>query len=928
MRKTAKWKQKRLENLFGGKKRKHSEELPHPSVVPEASSSSQDPPDVLVSSSQLSTTRTRYSSKKEKLMSSKNLKEKDVEMKLRSDLEMTKKISESSYPKVLLTQLSEIESEKSCSPVKISKKDGRQRKQATAKISKKYSRPRRKKQIVYPIIDIKEEIEVKEETFYTDEENMESAQGFEGKYETLCIKEEVMEENGQGHGQDFGQSSGSQVVEENVDESPVEYSSEDEEPSTSLQISSLRTSKESQEWTLETLISRVKKNMNFEEIEKCLEKSPYLTADGSRVREADETSSSSSLEGLHDDTDEECSPSTSAGNEPLKRKRKRTPTGKGTVLKNFNYFIPKDGPNSEELAAPFENYEIAVNALLNVDVSEENEKNVPVSNPVPLKPPTFLDRKSTFQLENPIEGYDHSPASQESAIIEIKKLNELYKNGGVVCVCRFCDCDKVEYNLTKTVIPKLQVKCTHCNGILAEVPLQEPVNLPVGEVATVKTNLMNSRICTAALNAGVDYATLQRFLSFTDLATISQSEFRTYTTNTLRIIEDLFKKIKDQASEMVTNYYLKLGFKPKGGMMNVQVSFAGTWLIRGYASLIGIGFIIEIETGIILDYHVLKKDCNVCKEHHKKEKCMTYKQIEEWKENHKPDCHANYDKVKSSSSIEGEIAEILFKRSTDRNLRYTQILTDKNSKTLTRLQELNPYGEAYPIEKKSSLDHINKEIYRQLNHLRVKHHLGGKGEGKLTKKTATIFTNFYRLFVKKYSDNHALLKQNVIASVFHHTATDKHPLHQLCPRGKDSWCKYQRDLSNNIKISKNWHKDRNNRKYSLERESALAVLEVMLRMTSDDVLAVVSSGMKHINQSIQSKVWSIIPQSEFNSFIEVRYAAARVALIHNCGEQAVKILKSLGIDSEEDLQKKKRKKKKKKPKKSTKKTHIKRKKVS
>ncbi|RXG58875.1 hypothetical protein Avbf_11734, partial [Armadillidium vulgare] len=63
-------------------------------------------------------------------------------------------------------------------------------------------------QILYPIIDIKEEIEVKDETFYTDEENMESGQGFEAEYETLFIKEEVMEENGQGHGQDFGQSSG------------------------------------------------------------------------------------------------------------------------------------------------------------------------------------------------------------------------------------------------------------------------------------------------------------------------------------------------------------------------------------------------------------------------------------------------------------------------------------------------------------------------------------------------------------------------------------------------------------------------------------------------------------------------------------------------------------------------------------------------
>ncbi|RXG55033.1 hypothetical protein Avbf_11328 [Armadillidium vulgare] len=52
-------------------------------------------------------------------------------------------------------------------------------------------------QILYPIIDIKEEIEVKDETFYTTEENMESGQGFEGKYDTLFIKEEVMEENGQ-----------------------------------------------------------------------------------------------------------------------------------------------------------------------------------------------------------------------------------------------------------------------------------------------------------------------------------------------------------------------------------------------------------------------------------------------------------------------------------------------------------------------------------------------------------------------------------------------------------------------------------------------------------------------------------------------------------------------------------------------------------
>lgn len=47
-------------------------------------------------------------------------------------------------------------------------------------------------------------------------------------------------------------------------------------------------------------------------------------------------------------------------------------------------------------------------------------------------------------------------------------------------------------------------------------------------------------------------------------------------------------------------------------IIDAAVSFDGTWAKRGFTSLRGVVFVISIDTGEALDYHVMSKSCHKC----------------------------------------------------------------------------------------------------------------------------------------------------------------------------------------------------------------------------------------------------------------------------------------------------------------------------
>ena len=118
----------------------------------------------------------------------------------------------------------------------------------------------------------------------------------------------------------------------------------------------------------------------------------------------------------------------------------------------------------------------------------------------------------------------------------------------------------------------------------------------------------------------------------------------------------------------------------------------GSWQKRGHSSHNGIGILIDLITGLPIDYEVLSNFCLKCQLAPPQED----EKYEEWKKKHAPNCLKNYDG--SANSMEMECAKRIWERSEETHqLRYTTILSDGDSKTYDNLLTNKVYGEKTEI---------------------------------------------------------------------------------------------------------------------------------------------------------------------------------------------------------------------------------------
>ncbi len=84
-------------------------------------------------------------------------------------------------------------------------------------------------------------------------------------------------------------------------------------------------------------------------------------------------------------------------------------------------------------------------------------------------------------------------------------------------------------------------------------------------------------------------------------------------------------------------------------------------------------------------------------------------EYQDWYELHESKCTINH----SGSSVVMEVAGalVLWKRSVERlNLRYVNVISDGDSKSIKALQKAEPYGEDVRIEKYECVEHVQKRV--------------------------------------------------------------------------------------------------------------------------------------------------------------------------------------------------------------------------
>ena len=429
--------------------------------------------------------------------------------------------------------------------------------------------------------------------------------------------------------------------------------------------------------------------------------------------------------------------------------------------------------------------------------------------------------------------------------------------------------------------------CVKCDSTIASAPTSETASGNQTSSASIRT-------VASARNCGFGYQQLTHFMAGLDVPQIMHR--RTYQ-RIAHHVHDAAITCMDQcyskAVEAVRAYYCEMD-KSLGpdSIIPIVVSFDGTWHKRGHSSHYGVGVIIELHTGLVLDSHVVSNYCMKCT----RKPDPTHPTYDQWCEGHKTECRKNFNG--SSVAMEVEAAKVVFGRSVAMHkLYYQTCLCDGDAKTIMTLNKMQIYPQ--PVKKEDCINHIAKRMKSGIMNLRkslmgTKDSISGKKKGQVTEKIATKLTNYYADALKRNTPNLQAMKNAVYASIHHMSSTDEQPNHTMCPEGKMSWCIYQRETYLNVKDD-----DRTKHKGELSMECAKLLEPLYNRLTKPDLLErCIRMKTQNANECFNSQVWMRCPKGVNTSLSTVETAVAMASLDFNCGATGYsKLLEELSIDS-------------------------------
>ncbi|KAK3924126.1 Citrate synthase-lysine N-methyltransferase CSKMT, mitochondrial, partial [Frankliniella fusca] len=333
----------------------------------------------------------------------------------------------------------------------------------------------------------------------------------------------------------------------------------------------------------------------------------------------------------------------------------------------------------------------------------------------------------------------------------------------------------------------------------------------------------NRKLVEAFIRCGRGYNAMLKFGTIVGMKVMDQSSYRDHLLKLVSENGALKKEILSPRQAVRRFYEEENPNLVNEEIIEVVVSFDGSWHKRGRTSNHGFVAVIEVNTGLVIDYEILSKYCHLC--------CITAAEMDkdspefiEWYERHY-ECNTNFSGA--SGNMEREGAVMMWKRSEhDAKMRYTRFISDGDAKTPSAIQEAQPYGPDVLIEKDECTNHVGKRL------------------GTALRNTVDL----------------SKMKNAVLAPIHHCASTDAKPTHQYCPPGPESWCFYQMAKAANNR-SKPSHKDM---KTVINKQVFDAILPVYKRLSDSERLKRCQSNLtQNANEALHNVIWCKVPKTTF-----------------------------------------------------------------
>jgi hypothetical protein len=401
---------------------------------------------------------------------------------------------------------------------------------------------------------------------------------------------------------------------------------------------------------------------------------------------------------------------------------------------------------------------------------------------------------------------------------------------------------------------------------------------------------LNERFASAITAIGLGSSAASTISMHMNMPGMHENSFnknsRVTTERVKGVLEDCLKRARQRVRDFHRARDPTIG---ADDVIDIYVSFDGSWKKRGFKSNFSFAAVIEIKTGLVIDFVVLSKLCFQCSMAKHNYSGTDY---DDWYQKHKADCDINFDPAMSSGSMEVESAKIMWLRSIELgNFRYIKMVSDGDAKTLSALHELDPYSGTV-VSKEECINHVSKRLGTALRNLVAEciqkgNSISGRGDGTLTGNKIKAFTHYYGTELRRYvGTNVEKMKQGIMASLLHCTATDELASHKWCPDSTEtceSWCFWKKAFAEGRDpTDKEKHKAMLGTRIS--KEVGEKMFPIYTRLTDPKLLSRCLLGAdQNRNESLHNCVWGKLPKEKHHTLYRLLHAAGQAVMQFNEG---------------------------------------------
>lgn len=187
------------------------------------------------------------------------------------------------------------------------------------------------------------------------------------------------------------------------------------------------------------------------------------------------------------------------------------------------------------------------------------------------------------------------------AFINMNIWNNLLEN----VKCSECLCSALSMNLGNSfgLAAKFEIKCNECGKVCGS-------SFSSPRLPEMKQFEINKKIVEAFLRIGKGHAALEMFSLVLGIQAMDKKTFSKCLNSLSEDGKDIKREMLELSRNIVRQRHEDIDPTLKEqSIINISVSYDGTWHKRGHTSIYGLGIVIDVLTGLVIDYEVLSKYC-------------------------------------------------------------------------------------------------------------------------------------------------------------------------------------------------------------------------------------------------------------------------------------------------------------------------------